>query len=144
MKKYDIALVLLYILLVGSAYACVRYGYHKEQQLRMVYKEVVDNQDIDSIVIENVESKLEIFYAKEGDDRNWKLRGWLNQNHLESLFIEDGVLHIQNLEKGKLAAMKVNRDIAIEIINSPRVEILSDEELAIRKNQEYNKWRYEF
>ncbi len=143
MKRYDIVLLALYVLIVTTSYGFVRYVYHMEQETSREFKTVVDNQDITSIVIKNVYSNLEVFHAKEGDSDNWRLRGSLSQHHLESLYIEGGVLNIESVEDNKLWQLKVNRDIPIEIINSPNVKILSDEELANRVKNKKNRWRYE-
>ncbi len=143
MKKYDIALFSLYIGIIAIAFGISRYLYSQEQEVRKLFSELVANQQITAVEIDAVEDKFEVFYADEDDAYNWRMRGIVNRDHLSDIYVEDGVLHLKNLKSG-LSLLKVNRNIPVTITNSPRVEILSDEELARRKSETKNKNYYEF
>ncbi|MFI3261323.1 MAG: hypothetical protein R3Y26_00290 [Rikenellaceae bacterium] len=144
MKKYDFALLSLYVVIVVSVFSYQRYIHNMKQQTKDMFLEVTNNQDITSIVIDNITERMEIFYTQETDSDTWKIQGFVNQHNIDDLYIENGVLHIKNIKYGRLKQLKVNRNIPIEINNSPKVVILSDEELANKLTNKKTKRTYEF
>ncbi len=145
MKKYDLALVALYIVIIIAVVNILDREQKWYGALLSQSSAITENQAIKAVVISNSDCSLDIYSLSQTapEGRTWAIRGSFDYEYLDNISIEDETLRIDGVGKGKLSAViKLSDSLRLEIINSPNVRILTDEEFAEKLTQNPNKYDF--
>ncbi len=146
MKKYDFALVAMYVIVFALSFT---YSYRSAREVAKyngIASEVMQHQDIDSLIIRNSNANIDLLLLPDSSlpaTARWQCRIALDRNEVGRVDIVNNNLVIDSLMQTQrrgdiVVALKLRADIPVRIENSPNVEWPSAEEI------EKNKHNYDF
>ncbi len=136
MRKYDYAILVLYIVAIVGAIMFILNisklnNYYSEQG-----KKITDHEYISSLKIVDSDALIELYILQDTlEGRNWLMRGSIDAKNLETISLKSGDMEIKNLDKSFLMIV-LEDDIPLEVSNSRHVKYLSDEEFE-QKNHKF-------
>ncbi|MFI3333556.1 MAG: hypothetical protein SNI51_03760 [Rikenellaceae bacterium] len=145
MKKYDLILVAMYIIVAVVIVNDVKCWLRTKGITSAESIALTENQAIKAVVISNSTAEVEIYALSVDtpDGTAWAIRGSVENDYFANITIQNDTLRIDGIEPdGLRGVIKLSDSVHLEIINSPNVKRLTDEEFAEKaiKNPE----KYDF
>ncbi len=141
MKKYDFALVAMYVVIFVATFTYSYNGAVEISKYRGIASEVMQHQDIDSLIIRNSNANIDLLLLPDSlpSAVRWKCRIALDRNEVGCVDIVNNNLVIDSLMEtqrraGIVVALKLRGDIPVRIENSPNVEWTTVEEIVKYKH----------
>ncbi len=145
MKKYDLILAAIYIIMTIVTVIDFDKDFALYSQINAQSEAITKNQEIKAVVISNSTAELEIYSLNEDSPKEivWATKSRVTSEYLNNITIQNDTLRIDEIEHGDLSGViKLSDSVHLEIINSPNVKLLTDEEFATRVAQ--NPEKYDF
>ncbi len=144
MKKYDLILVAMYIIVAAIIINDVNYWLTTKGITSAESIALTENQAIKAVVISNSTAEVEIYALSDDTPEGtaWAIRGTVENDYFDNITIQNDTLRIDGIElDGLSGVIKLSDSVHLEIINSPNVRRLTDEEFtekAIKNPEKYD------
>ncbi len=129
MKKYDLYIVGVYVLGFIAFLSVLAVIYTDIKETNQITTELLKKQEITNVVIDSCLSGMIVIKTDSlpHNKTHWALVGFLGASKVELITIENSTLNIKKLDSYSIK-LYVNESIPVELKDSPRVTVMSENE----------------
>ncbi len=145
MKKYDIVIAVAYIIIIFAIYMLIGKKSREVEVIKNKSIAITDCQSIKALVVTNTASNFEICPLDQDapESVNWVINAHISELHIDQIVISGDTLYIDGQNGLSVdGVIKLRSSIDVEIINSPNVSLLTDEEFAIKRAEKPSKYDF--